>query len=110
MFYPGCPLCQGALAALLSVVIGPTGAAVARKDPLCVGLFFVWSPLAGLQALGHYGSNWAVVQFLHLDQLFVPAWIHAAFGLMLLFRVFAAWRQGRIDRSSSAAKAIAEES
>lgn len=109
MLYPGCPLCQGALAALLAVVIGPAGAAVAKKDPLCVGLFFVWSPLAGFQALGHYGSEWTVVQALHLDQLFLPAWVHAGFGLMLAFRVLSAWRQGRIDKLAAAAKAVAIE-
>lgn len=109
MLYPGCPLCQGALAALLAVVIGPAGAAVAKKDPLCVGLFFVWSPLAGFQALGHYGSEWTIVHSLHLDQLFLPAWIHAVFGLMLAFRVLAAWRQGRIDKHVAAAKAVANE-
>jgi hypothetical protein len=108
MFYPGCPLCQGALAALLSVIIGPTGAAVARRDPICMGLFLVWSPLAGLQALGHYQREWKIIQLLHLDQLFMPAWLHAVFGLVLFFRVIAAWRQGRIDKSSAAAKAIAE--
>jgi hypothetical protein len=109
MFYPGCPLCQGALAALLAVIIGPAGAAVARRDPLCVGLSFVWIPLAGLQALGHYRSEWTVVQSLHIDQLFLPAWIHVVCGLMLVFRVVVAWRQGRIDKLSIAAKAIASE-
>jgi hypothetical protein len=108
MFYPGCPLCQGALAAVLSLAIGPAGAAVARKDPLCVGLFFVWSPLAGFQALGHYKSDWTVVQWLHIDQVFVPAWIHVVFGLVLTARVFVAWRQGLIDKRAAAAKAEAD--
>ncbi len=109
MFYPGCPLCQGALAALLAIIIGPAGAAAARKDPLCVGLAFVWMPLAGFQAVGHYRSDWAMIQTLHLDQLFIPAWIHAVCALMLTFRVFAAWRQGRVDRLVATAKAIANE-
>ena len=95
MFYPGCPLCQGALAALLSLVIGPAGAAAARRDPLCIGLFFAWFPLCGLQALGHYGNSLGVVVFLQLDQLFIPAWLHAVFGLVLAWRVFCAWREGR---------------
>jgi hypothetical protein len=109
MLYPGCPLCQGAVAALLGLVIGPAGAAVARKDPLCMGIFFVWMPLAGFQALGHYQGNWSFLQFLLIDRLFIPAWLHAGFGLILLFRVFHAWRQGKVDKLAAAAKAIANE-
>lgn len=109
MLFPGCPLCQGAVAALLSVLIGPAGAAVAKKDPLCMGLCFVWSPLAGLQAVGHYRSDWTFVQWLHLDQLFVPAWLHVVFGLMLIARVLSAWRQGKVDARMEAAQAAARE-
>jgi hypothetical protein len=109
MLYPGCPLCQGAVAALIGLIIGPAGASVAKKDPLCMGIFFVWMPLAGLQALGHYSSEWTIVQSLHVDQLFIPAWIHTGFGLMFLLRVFHAWKQGKLDKLAAAAKAIADE-
>ncbi len=109
MFYPGCPLCVGAVAALLSLVIGPAGAAAARKDPLCLGLFFVWLPLSGLQAVGHLASEQWLVHFLNLDQLFLPAWLHALLGSLFATRVFFAWRQGKVDAISAAAKAAADE-
>lgn len=74
-----------------------------------MGIFFVWMPLAGLQALGHYKGDWSFLQSLHIDQLFIPAWIHTGLVLMFLFRVFHAWKQGKLDKLAAAAKAIAEE-
>ncbi len=109
MFYPGCPLCQGALAAALAVLIGPAGAAAARRDPLVVGLLFVWTPLAGFQAMGRYYGGLTLVRWLHLNQVFIPWWIHVVFALVLVVRVIRAWRQGRIDSSVAAAKAAAED-
>jgi hypothetical protein len=104
-----CPLCYGAMSALVAMVLGPIGLIAARKDPLVVGPVVFLLPLAAIQAVGKYLGHLEIVQYLWLEKVFVPWWYYVLAGVVITIRVFRAWRIGRTAKAAKAAELAAVE-
>jgi hypothetical protein len=104
-----CPLCYGAMSALVAMILGPIGLIAARKDPLVVGPVVFLLPLAAMQAAGKYLGNLEIVQYLWLGNVFVPWWYYALGGAVIAARLFRAWRIGRTLKVANAAALAADE-
>lgn len=102
-----CPLCYGASAALVALILGPLGYLVARKDPLVIGAVYFVVPLAAMQAAGWYLGGLEVVKYLWLSKVFIPWWFYAATGGVFFVRIIRAYRLGVLAKRAEAAQKAA---